>query len=110
MRLSPTDCIMIIRTATDVGHLIRDQRRVAKLTQAQLARRVGVSRKWIIDIEGGKRTAELSLALRTLHALGIDLDARQRRAQRGGNARDIDAIIEAAKKPRRALFQDEDCH
>ena len=91
---------MIIRTANDLGHLIRDQRRQAKLTQEQLARRVGVSRKWIVDIEGGKRTAELSLALRTLRALGIDLDARQRRAHHGRNTPDLDAIIDAAKKPR----------
>ena len=69
---------MLIRTAADIGHLVRDHRKRQSLTQAELAAQVGVSRKWIIDLESGKRTAELSLVLRTLNALRIDLDARER--------------------------------
>lgn len=91
---------MIIRTPRELGHLIRDRRRQAGLTQERLATRIGVSRKWIIDIESGKRTAELTLVLRTLKALGIDLDARPRPEHRPGKDVDVNAIIAAARTRR----------
>jgi HTH-type transcriptional regulator/antitoxin HipB len=64
---------MLVRTALDFGHAIRDQRRRLKLDQATLAKRVGVSRKWIIDVEKGKPRAEIGLILHTLEVLGLRL-------------------------------------
>jgi HTH-type transcriptional regulator/antitoxin HipB len=64
---------MRLRTPTDIGLLIRETRRARGLDQAELARRVGVSRQWIIGIEKGKGRADLSLVLRTVEALGIAL-------------------------------------
>ena len=66
---------MRLRTPTDIGALIRETRRGLRLDQAELARRVGVSRQWIIGIEKGKGRAELSLVLRTLETLGVVLRA-----------------------------------
>jgi len=66
---------MRLRTPTDVGLLIRRRRRAQHLDQAELARRVGVSRQWIIGIEKGRVRAELNLVLRTLDALGVALRA-----------------------------------
>jgi HTH-type transcriptional regulator/antitoxin HipB len=57
----------------DFGSAIRDRRRRLKLGQDELAARVGVSRKWIIDVEKGKPRAEIGLVLRTLDALGLHL-------------------------------------
>jgi HTH-type transcriptional regulator/antitoxin HipB len=93
---------MIVRTATDLANLVRDYRRRQGLTQAALAARVGASRKWMIDLEAGKRTADLSLVLRTLNALGLELSIRQRAARpsRSGEV-DIDAIVAAARRGRR---------
>jgi HTH-type transcriptional regulator/antitoxin HipB len=91
---------MIIRTARDLGHLIRDRRRQAKLSQQELATRIGASRKWVIDIEGGKRTVELSLVLSTLNALGIRLDVQPERRPRQRPSIDLDAIIDEAKSRR----------
>ncbi|HET7630888.1 MAG TPA: helix-turn-helix domain-containing protein [Gemmatimonadaceae bacterium] len=81
---------MRIRSATELGHLAREARRSQGLTQAQLAARVGASRKWIIDLEGGKRTADLSLVLRTLNILGLDLDVTPRTRSRPSV---LDAIV-----------------
>lgn len=64
---------MRLRTPTDIGLLIRERRKALRLDQAELARRVGVSRQWIIGIEKGKGRADLSLVLRTLDALGVVL-------------------------------------
>ena len=66
---------MLLRNPTDLGHAIRDRRRRLNLDQDDLAKRVGVSRKWIIDAEKGKPRAEIGLVLRTLDALGLRLGA-----------------------------------
>lgn len=68
---------MHLRTPTDIGLLIREKRRALSLDQAELARRVGVSRQWIIGIEKGKGRADLSLVLRTIDALGIVLRSEE---------------------------------
>jgi HTH-type transcriptional regulator/antitoxin HipB len=96
-----------IRSPTDLGLVIREQRKRLRLGQRELARKVGVSRQWIVEIEKGKPRAELGLVLRTLAALELDLRVDRRRrpdAQAPGGAIppiDIDAVIERArgKKP-----------
>lgn len=37
---------MRLHTPTDIGLLIREERKAQRLDQAELARRVGVSRQW----------------------------------------------------------------
>lgn len=64
---------MRLRTPTDIGLLLRERRKALRLDQAELARRVGVSRQWVIGMEKGKGRADLSLVLRTLDALGVVL-------------------------------------
>lgn len=97
---------MRIRTPADVGALVRERRKAKKLDQRALAARVGVSREWIIDLEGGKPGASLGLVLRTLDALdaslSVDNDATSSRV-RPATVRvpDIDAVVRAATKPRR---------
>lgn len=68
---------MLLRTAREVGLLIRETRKAAGLTQAALAERVGASREWVRLVESGRTPrVELGLTLRALTALGISLDAR----------------------------------
>jgi HTH-type transcriptional regulator / antitoxin HipB len=92
---------MIIRTTKDIAHLVRDQRSRRLLTQANLAELVGVSRKWIVDLEAGKRTADISLVLRTIKALGLDLDVRDRGNRDARDDLDVDQIIERSKRTSR---------
>jgi HTH-type transcriptional regulator/antitoxin HipB len=95
---------MRIRTPADLGVLIRNTRKKRKLDQSALARKVGVSRLWLVEIEQGKPRAEIGLVLRTLDTLRITLTATMpesaptKRSQ--GNV-DIDAIISAARNPRK---------
>ena len=93
---------MQIRTARDLGAVIRDRRKKKKLDQAKLAEMVGVSRKWIIDVEKGKPRAEMSLVLKTLEALGVPLfvDGAAANADADDGV-DIDAIIANAKGGKR---------
>lgn len=95
------DAAMLARTPADLGAVIRDRRRRLGLDQATLAKRVGVSRQWIIEVERGHPRAELGLVLRALDALDIRLDAAVDRAdaRRKRGAVDIDAIVSRARKP-----------
>jgi HTH-type transcriptional regulator/antitoxin HipB len=66
------------------------------LTQAGLAARAGVSRKWIYEFEAGKPTAELRLILRVLEALGLALEIVVDDGARpvAGEPVDLDTLIE----------------
>ena len=92
---------MLVRTPADVGAVIRDRRRQLNLDQATLAKRIGVSRQWVIQIEHGRTRAELGLVLRAFDSLDIQLDARAGtpRRHRSGTV-DIDAIVAKAKTAR----------
>ncbi|MWV48340.1 helix-turn-helix domain-containing protein [Rathayibacter sp. VKM Ac-2803] len=63
-----------IRTAEDVGAIIRARRRRLELTQQELAQRAGVSRQLIVALEHGKERAALSSLLRVLLELDLDVD------------------------------------
>lgn len=64
---------MLLQTPRDVGAALRDRRRRLGLDQAELARRVGVSRKWVVDAEKGHAGAGIGLILRAFAALGEGL-------------------------------------
>jgi HTH-type transcriptional regulator/antitoxin HipB len=90
---------MLIRTPADLGAVIRERRKELKLDQAELARRIGTSRQWIVGIEQGRARAELGLVLRALDALDIRLDSGVAPPRKG--ASDLDAIVAAARKGRK---------
>ena len=92
---------MRVNTATELGHLVRDKRKQQNLTQAQLANKIGVSRKWLIDLESGKATAEVSLVLRTLRSLGIEMEVKDRTSRVVTDRTfNIDDIVDATRKRR----------
>lgn len=66
-------CAVLLRTPRDIGSALRHQRRRLGLDQADVARRVGVSRKWVIDAEKGSPGAGIGLILRAFTALGTGL-------------------------------------
>jgi HTH-type transcriptional regulator / antitoxin HipB len=90
---------MLVRSPADLGAIIRDTRKQLKLDQAAYAKRIGVSRYWVIMVERGHPRAELGLVLRALDALNIQLDASTGETKRGrSHAVDIDAIVAKAKR------------
>ena len=95
---------MRIRTPADLGSLIRYTRKKVQLDQSTVAKKIGVSRLWLIEIEKGKPRAEIGLILRALAALRINLTATtmaepSRKDSR--NAIDIDRIVAVARSPRK---------
>ncbi len=92
---------MIITTAKEIGPLVREYRKRRGLTQARLAEMIRVSRRWVIDLEAGRPNAELSLVLRALRALGIELTAHDRNPlPPHTESTDLDAVVSGARAPR----------
>ncbi len=86
---------MKVRSIRDLAAVVRGRRMDLRLSQAELAARAGVSRKWIYQFEGGKPTAELRLILRVLDALGLAVDVTcDQQTTPGRPARDLDVVIE----------------
>ncbi|WP_354111774.1 helix-turn-helix domain-containing protein [Bradyrhizobium sp. S3.12.5] len=80
--------------------MLRDRRKKLKLDQSTFAKRIGVSRQWVIEVEHGHARAELGLILRALDALDIRLDASTEQAPARGGAGpavDINAIVAKAR-------------
>ncbi|MEX1164015.1 MAG: helix-turn-helix transcriptional regulator [Nitriliruptor sp.] len=64
---------MRVTVARDIGLAVRGRRRELSMSQADLAEKSGVSRKWLSEFEQGKPTAELGVLLRVLDALQMEL-------------------------------------
>lgn len=61
-----------------MGALIHNLRKEQGLTQAELARRARVSRKWLNELERGKPEAQLWMVIDVLNELGYDLEIEKR--------------------------------
>lgn len=57
--------------AAEIGLAIRDARSTARRSQAEVAEAAGVSRQWLVRLEGGHEGAELGKVLRVLAELGL---------------------------------------
>jgi HTH-type transcriptional regulator / antitoxin HipB len=86
---------MQIRNAREIGALVREHRLRLKLSQADLAGRVGVSRLWIVMLEKGKSTAQLGLVLRTLDILGLSLEVGGKKSAPKSGGVDLSKLLKA---------------
>lgn len=66
---------MQIRTAEELGRAIRAERARQRFSQEQLAAAAGVGARFVVELEGGKPTAELDKALAVANAVGLSLVA-----------------------------------
>jgi HTH-type transcriptional regulator/antitoxin HipB len=63
-----------LTSIADIAAAVRGRRMDLGISQGTLAKRAGVSRRWVNQFEGGGRTtAEVGTILRVLDALGLDL-------------------------------------
>jgi HTH-type transcriptional regulator / antitoxin HipB len=88
---------MRVRSIRDLAATVRGRRRDLGISQAELAARAGVSRKWVYEFEAGKPAAELRLILRVLDALGLTLELgydEHAHTSVGGDVADLDALID----------------
>ena len=64
---------MWAQSSVEVGKIIAAARRHRGLTQAELARTLGVTQAWISPVEKGKDNAQIGKILRLLSHLGVRL-------------------------------------
>ena len=92
---------MKARSIKDMAAAVRGRRKDLGMTQAELARRAGVSRKWIYEFEAGKPTAELGLVMRVLDGLDFDLELAPRSSAPSphrGETVDLDALLDEHRR------------
>jgi y4mF family transcriptional regulator len=66
---------MHIKSASDLGNLIRKVRKSQHMTQPELAGATGTGTRFIVDLENGKPTCEIEKALTVAAMLGIKINA-----------------------------------
>lgn len=69
---------VIVRSAANLGQIVRDRRRSQKLRQIDLAGIGKTGNRLIVDIEKGKPTVQLQKVLDVLDLLGLEVVIRQR--------------------------------
>jgi y4mF family transcriptional regulator len=70
---------MIVHTATQLGKALRARRRELGLTQQDISDVIGVNRRVIGQLEHGKGTVQLQIAMEVSRALGLDIELATRR-------------------------------
>jgi HTH-type transcriptional regulator/antitoxin HipB len=65
---------MRIKTARDIGILIKEARRRRGLSQAALARMINTTQTWVSWVENGKPGAEIGSVLLALTTLGVEMN------------------------------------
>jgi HTH-type transcriptional regulator / antitoxin HipB len=69
---------VVLRTATDIGQVVRAQRQSQGLRQTDLAGIGNTGNRLIVDIEKGKPTVQLQKVLDVLELLGLELTVRSK--------------------------------
>ena len=64
---------MKIKNTKDIASKVKDERKKQNLTQTQLAGLCNVGVRFIVDLEAGKETCQISKVLLVLDILGINL-------------------------------------
>lgn len=85
---------MTVRSIRDAAVAVRGRRTELGMSQDELASRAGVSRKWIVEFEAGKASAEFALVLRVLDALGLVLELAAENKSRDHAPVDLDDILD----------------
>jgi y4mF family transcriptional regulator len=85
---SPTPKLLVnksasiaIRSAADLGPLVRKARKAMQMTQNDFAAHAGVGRRFLSELEGGKPSLEFDKVLACAEAAGIEIFSRSRSSQ-----------------------------
>jgi len=67
-----------VMTAAEFGAVLRRRRRELSLAQEDVANVIGVNRRVIGELESGKDTVQLKIALEAARAVGLDIHLQPR--------------------------------
>jgi DNA-binding XRE family transcriptional regulator len=69
---------MIVRTPTELGEALRKRRRELGLGQEEISGVIGVNRRVVGELERGKGTVQLQIAMDVARVLGLDIELKPR--------------------------------
>ena len=72
-----------VDSAVQIGQLVRQRRKEAGMTLKDAAALAGVGVRFLSELERGKPTLQLGLAISVLQLFGLELHVEQRGDQRG---------------------------
>lgn len=72
---SSTVSAMIVGTPEQMGEAVRSARARRRMTQQDVATAASVGRRFVVELEAGKPTAELCRVLAVCHAVGLTIGA-----------------------------------
>lgn len=61
-------------TVSEIGKLIRLERKRQGISQLELSQAADVGRRFIVELEGGKETSHLGKALKVMGVLGMTIN------------------------------------
>ncbi len=61
-----------------MGRIVRNVRKLQKLSQDDLAGMAGTGRRFIVDLEKGKQTVQFGKVLRVLRTLGVSVSSTRK--------------------------------
>lgn len=67
-----------IKTSEDLGKVIRQRRKAAKLTQKKAAALAGIGIRFLSELERGKPTAQIGKTLKVAQLLGLEIQINER--------------------------------
>ncbi len=68
----------MVRTSIELGNTLRARRRGLGLAQEEISGVIGVNRRVIGELERGKGTVQLQIAMDAARALGLDIELTPR--------------------------------
>ncbi|MBK1669174.1 hypothetical protein CKO28_14145 [Rhodovibrio sodomensis] len=74
----PSTRPIYLKTAGDIGKLVRERRRELGMTQDEFAGLANVGRRFLVELEKGKPTLQIDRVLSVLQACGYDLYGHRR--------------------------------
>lgn len=81
-----------VATPIELGRAVQRAREDLGLTQAELAARAHVSRRWLIEVERGHDNAQVGKVMALLHSLGFAFQVVPREIPTGRS--ELDDIVE----------------
>lgn len=70
--------VELIKTPEELGKLIRERRKAAKLTQKKVAALAGIGVRFLSELERGKPTSHLGKTLKVVQLLGLEVHINER--------------------------------
>jgi len=91
-----------MKTSRDFALALRGRREQLGLSQEDVARRAGVSRKWVTDFETGKSGGYLRSVLRVIDVLGMEIHlttAGETAREPTSEPIDLDELLDHYRRP-----------